>query len=1024
MSERDRYVEAVPIFLHAVELPPEERLAWVSSACAGDDDLLREVVTLLENDRSRPVTLSGALSVDPPRVGQIVARYKIVSELGRGGMGVVWRAEDPLLGREVALKFLPGSRSQSPEARRQFLKEAQAASILSHPGIATIYDAGEENGEAYIAMELIEGMTVRECVRQSTLSPSDAVRIGARAAEALHHAHSRGVLHRDITARNVMLRNDQSVALVDFGLARRATEMSQKSGAHAGTPGYIAPELLRGKRATVQSDLFSLGVVLYELLTGYMPFHGEQLVEDTLNGRAEPPSRIVPGLPRELDKIVDRALDRDMRRRYASAEQLAHDLQAVSESGQLSAAASSPARPPRPVRVKWYASRRVILISAGLVIAAALGYVGLEGRRHPKTEDMPVIAFLGFDDISRTPDPMGARAVNELIGTGLNESSPIRLVSPEYIEEVRRRLAGGNTNTGDALQVARAAGAHLFLAGTIDGEDGRLRATWRLVDVGSGTTLGGTRLESVALAEIADRVIAGVLPIIARRFSLGAPSPGTGVASLTTGSSEAYRHYVTALDPGLTSRQAIVEFAKAIELDSTFALAHFQLSQFLMEDAVLDVPGSTEHADAAWRHRSRLGLKDRMLLEAWRELHESNARCLDVYREIVARWPDDLEALRALGGRLIYYWYWKEAVPLCERALTLYPNDTDLRLVYGFALTLVDSPDALDVYLSLVRDEPEQPERWANLGGVYMRLGMPDSAIACFRRVQKYDSDNFVVPLKLVEMEYRRGNRGRALATLDSLASKSTSSPAFENALVNDTSMKGTAWLLAEAGAFNEGLARVAEFLSVPRDARHVRDSRFTQLFLLMEMGRARDALEMLRDAPDDYVIQPKLGVAWMRARALADLDSLAAARATLEDVAYLSEEWGGSSQTRLLWTGAYIDFRANDFAGCIEKIGIVRVNHWMLHGSLYERDMMLLEARSHLALRHYAEAEESLRELCRHHGDWAIGHYYLAQVYEATNRESDAAREYGIFLEKWKGADPGRIELAFAKERLDQITR
>jgi len=211
-------------------------------------------------------------------IGRTIGRYRIVARLGEGGMGSVWRADDALLSRPVALKFLPETLAASPEARQRFLREARAASQLDHPGIATVYDTGEADGRVYIALQLIEGETLAERLKRTGWLPiAEAVRIARAAAEALAHAHGKGVLHRDVTSGNLMVTAEGRVVVVDFGLAlpEGATRLTQ-SQTVMGTVAYLAPEVAEGKPGDRRSDLYGLGVVLYEMLTGRLPFAGER----------------------------------------------------------------------------------------------------------------------------------------------------------------------------------------------------------------------------------------------------------------------------------------------------------------------------------------------------------------------------------------------------------------------------------------------------------------------------------------------------------------------------------------------------------------------------------------------------------------------------------------------------------------------------------------------------------------------------------------------------------------------------
>ena len=264
----------------------------------------------------------------PDRFG----RFRVLDELGRGAMGVVWRAEDPALGRVVAIKTitLTGTEEERAHFEARFLQEARAAGGVGHPSIITIYDVGREGDVAFMAMELLEGRELRDLIRGGSLAPSEAVEIAARVAEALAAAHERGVIHRDVKPGNIMVLSDGRVKVMDFGIARlRDPDVKTATGMLLGSPRYMSPEQVSGEPFDHRADIFSLGVVLYEMLTGITPFSGEdmtQLMYQVVNAAAVPPSHVNRTLPPVLDYIVARALKKKPEERYATASEFAADL--------------------------------------------------------------------------------------------------------------------------------------------------------------------------------------------------------------------------------------------------------------------------------------------------------------------------------------------------------------------------------------------------------------------------------------------------------------------------------------------------------------------------------------------------------------------------------------------------------------------------------------------------------------------------------------------------------------------------
>jgi len=261
-----------------------------------------------------------------------IGRYKILGELGRGAMGIVYRAQDPALDRVVALKtiILADDAEGREEYQKRFFLEAKAAGKLTHPSIVTTYDFGEQDGVAYLAMELLEGTDLRTRLKEGALPPAEAVEVARQVAEGLGFAHERGIVHRDVKPGNIMLLERGRAKIMDFGLARmRAADHKTVTGMVLGTPKYMSPEQVAGSPVDQRSDLFSLGIVLYEMLTGSRLFGAEdmtQIMHNVTYQEHEPPTRLKPELPAMLDFVVARALKKDPAVRYQDADEMAADL--------------------------------------------------------------------------------------------------------------------------------------------------------------------------------------------------------------------------------------------------------------------------------------------------------------------------------------------------------------------------------------------------------------------------------------------------------------------------------------------------------------------------------------------------------------------------------------------------------------------------------------------------------------------------------------------------------------------------
>lgn len=368
----ERWKRAEDLLQAALERLPEDREPFLRQACAGDEALEREVQSLLDSQKEAGSFLESpamavaalALAREQERdaagsgdfqAGRTVSHYHIAEKLGGGGMGVVWKARDTRLDRFVALKFLPAAKMSDPERKRRFVQEAKAASALNHPNIITVYEIDQADGADFIAMEFVPGKVLDRLISRKGMRVGEALPYAIQLADALAAAHAAGIVHRDLKPGNVMVTANGSVKVLDFGLAKlmepgRAADVTLSAeqpktdeGMIVGTVSYMSPEQAEGKKVDARTDIFSFGAVLYEILTGRRAFAGDSMasvLSAILRDEPKPAGEVAPGIPRDLERIVARCLEKDPNQRYQHAGDLKIDLQRVREEG----AAAKPQR--------------------------------------------------------------------------------------------------------------------------------------------------------------------------------------------------------------------------------------------------------------------------------------------------------------------------------------------------------------------------------------------------------------------------------------------------------------------------------------------------------------------------------------------------------------------------------------------------------------------------------------------------------------------------------------------------------
>jgi tetratricopeptide (TPR) repeat protein len=1048
----DRWQRVKAGFHAALDCTPDEREALLDRLCAGDQALRAEIERLLAAhvDAGSFIEAAPVVSlahtpapVTTPLTGRVLDHYELGRLIGAGGMGEVYAAHDTELGRAVALKVVTGG--GTPETQRALRREAQRASQLNHPNICTIHEVGAVDGQAYIVMEFVEGRPLIDLIGIDGLPLETLLRYGIQIADALAHAHGQGVIHRDLKSANVVVTPDGRAKVLDFGLAHAvefSRETSQTCGVSAaepplaGTLAYMAPELLRGESAGARSDIWALGVVLYEMASGRRPFDGVTSFALTAAILHAAPAALPDRIPAALQTIIRRCLAKDPLERYGQAVEVRSGLEAVQAEAISGAHQAHVQRAgERAVRSRIAAVALVAVVTAAAV-ASAFAWRWMNGAGGPVAvgaSGRPAVAVMSFDNMAGTAETAWlSRGVPSMLLTGLAQTQGLDIVSAQRLQEVVREIGAETLESLDRRQVpdvARRAGAGAVVVGSIFQAGTEIRIDAQLEDLSSGRVLAAESVRGTDVFALVDQLAARIRDRVGFRGAANIRS----VADVSSGSLEAYRLYSQGVEAYNNYRMEDARrlLEQAVAIDPAFAGSYLYLA-FLSDFSGRPAARRTYFQKAA-EHAERLTERQRLLLqiETARDAGQSApaARLLD---ELIAKFPDSEDAY-VIGG-----WFYgpvgllpdvQKQVAVTAGGVAALPASSVARNLYGYAL--IDAgryAEAVRQFEAYARTAPREANPYDSLGEVHLVMGLPERAIEYYARALTIDPD------------FTLSHAGRA-------------------------------WGLAMLGRYDEAITEDSPDPAI-------------KAFVLSRAGRYRDADQVIGDATRQAQINENVlnhgSLALLSSLLALEQGQLARARAELQTAeqrfAQVPDERRRLYSVLVNFLGGMVEAKAARPEAARARLESLNRDHksaipaerWWAKS--LEGEIALAEGRVNAAVGAYAAGEPSRRiwttivlpitailannapsrdgpaRAMKMRGDLAgaiqmyrrllgpaNGHNWtamleprhvleLARLLEQAGNKDAARQEYQRFLDIWKNADAGLPEFAEARGAVQRL--